>query len=79
MRQVVAYKGLKEWKISNRQAQKVVVVAYRVVDYSRFQLWGFEKESFGVLDWRSLMGCGRLRDLVAHGGLSVAHFKNKLN
>ena len=22
MRQVVAYKGLKEWKISNRQAQK---------------------------------------------------------
>ena len=33
MRQVVAYKGLKEWKISNRQAQKVVVVAYGVVDY----------------------------------------------
>ena len=33
MRQVVAYKGLKEWKIGNRQAQKVVVVAYRVVDY----------------------------------------------
>ena len=33
MRQVVAYKGLKEWKISNSEAQKVVVVAYRVVDY----------------------------------------------
>ena len=33
MHQVVAYKGLKEWKISDRQAQKVVVVAYRVVDY----------------------------------------------
>ena len=33
MRQVVAYKRLKQWKIINRQAQKVVPVAYRVVDY----------------------------------------------
>ena len=29
MRQVVAYKSLKKWKIINRKAQKVVAVAYR--------------------------------------------------
>ena len=34
MRQVVAYKRLKQWKIINRQAQKVVAVAYR--------RWSFE-------------------------------------
>ena len=42
-------------KIINRQAQKVVAVAYRVVDYwLGFQLWGFEREILGVLVWRAV-------------------------
>ena len=32
----------------------------------------FDWENFGVLDWRSLMGGGRLRGVVAHGGSTVA-------
>ena len=67
MRQVVAYK---QWKNINRQTQKVVAVAYRRWSFTRgsnckaLTAW----ESFGVLDWRSLMGGGRLREVVAHGG-----------
>ena len=32
---------------------------------------GFNWENFGVLDWRSFMGGGRLQEVVAHGGLTV--------
>ena len=39
--------------------------------YERFQLQGFDWESFGVLDWGSLMGGGRLREVVVHGGSTV--------
>ena len=39
--------------------------------YERFQLQGFDWEHFGVLDWRSVMGGGRLREVVAHGGSTV--------
>ena len=35
MRQVVAYKRLKQWKIINRQAQRVVAVAYRKWSFTR--------------------------------------------
>ena len=31
----------------------------------------FDLEDFGVLDWRSLMGGGRLRKVVAHGSSTV--------
>ena len=31
----------------------------------------FDWENFGVLDWRSVMGGGRLREVVAHGGSTV--------
>ena len=34
--------------------------------YKKFQLKGFEWENFGVLDKTSLMGAGRLRNVVAH-------------
>ena len=51
MRQVVSYKRLKTIEIINRQAQKMVTVAYR-----RFQLLGFDWENFGFFDGRSLMG-----------------------
>ena len=30
-------------------------------------------ENFGVLDWWSLMGGSRLREVVVHGGLTVAY------
>ena len=30
-------------------------------------------ENFGVLGWWSLMGGSRLREVVAHGGLTVAY------
>ena len=39
--------------------------------YERFQLQGFDWEHFGVLDCRSVMGGGRLREVVAHGGSTV--------
>ena len=39
--------------------------------YERFQLEGVDWESFGVLDSQSLMGGGRLREVVAHGGATV--------
>ena len=42
IREVVAYKRLKQWKIPGC-FQKVVV-------YERFQLQGFDWEKFGVLD-----------------------------
>ena len=32
---------------------------------------GFDWENFCVLDWRSLMGGGRLREVVAHGDPTV--------
>ena len=37
----------------------------------RFQLEGFDWKRFGVLDSQSLTGGGRLREVVAHGGLTV--------
>ena len=46
--------------------QKVVAVTYE-----RFQLQAFDWEKFGVLDRWSLMGGGRLREGVAHGGSTV--------
>ena len=35
----------------------------------------FDLRSFGVLDWRLLMGGGRLREMVAHGGSTVEVYK----
>ena len=53
MRQLVAYKGLKTMENINRQAQKMVLVAYG--------RWSFTRGSnckalTGFFDWRSLMG-----------------------
>ena len=64
MRQVVAYKGLKTMENINRQAPKMVLVAYG--------RWSFTRGSnckalTGFFDWRSLMGGGRLREVVTHG------------
>ena len=42
-----------------------------VVVYKRFQLLGFDWEKFGFFDGRSLMGGGRIRKVVAHGGSTV--------
>ena len=71
MRQVVAYKRLEKWKIINRQAQKVIAVADR--------RWSFTTGS----NCKALTGKvlvfwigGRLREVVAHGGLTVPAFHN---
>ena len=42
-----------------------------VVVYERFQMQGFSWKNVGVLDKLSLMGGGRLREVVAHGGSTV--------
>ena len=42
-----------------------------MVVYETFQLQGFDWEKFGVLDRWSLMGGGRLQEVVAHGDLTV--------
>ena len=39
--------------------------------YEKFQLNGFEWENFDVLDKWSLVGAGRLRNVVAHTGWTV--------
>ena len=72
MHQVVAYKSLKTMK--NHLAQKVVSVAYGRWSFyftrgsnCRALTW----KIFRVLDWRLLIGGGRLRKVVAHGGLTV--------
>ena len=39
-----------------------------VVVYQRFQLSGFDRENFGVLDWWSLVLGGCLQEVVAPGG-----------
>ena len=72
MRQVVAHKRLKTMenhqpsgpKSGHGRLQEVVV-------YKRLQLLGFCWENFGVFDGRSLMGGGRIRKVVAHGGSTV--------
>ena len=67
MRQVVAYKRLKitlRPKNGRGRLQEVVV-------YKRFQLLGFNWENFALYDGRSLMGGGRMREVVAHGGSTV--------
>ena len=53
-------------KIIMPSAQKVVAVAYE-----RFQLQGFVWEKLGVLDRWSLIGGGRLKEVVAHRGSTV--------
>ena len=63
MRQVVAHERLKQWKLINRQSQKVVVVAYSV--------WSFSRSSnYKALTGKNLVfwisGC--LREVVTHGG-----------
>ena len=67
MREVVAYKRLKTTKIINRQAQKLVAVAYR--------RWLFTRGS----NYKALTGKvlvfwfgGRLWEVVAHGGSTVS-------
>ena len=65
-------KGENNWKIiklsgpksGHGRLQKVVI-------YEKFQLQIFDWEIFSVLDRRSLMGGGRLREVVAHGGSTV--------
>ena len=42
-----------------------------VVIHKRFLLKGFDWENFGVLDWWSLMGGGRLPEVITHGGLTL--------
>ena len=34
-------------------------------------MWGLNRENVGVLDKLSLVGGGRLREVVAHGGSTV--------
>ena len=47
----------------------MVAVAYRRWSFIRgFNSKEFGWENFGVLDWGSLMGDDRLREVVAHGG-----------
>ena len=50
----------------------MVLVAYRRWSFTRgSSCEAFDWESFGGLDWRSLMGGGRLREMIAHGGSTV--------
>ena len=48
----------------------MVAVAYRRWSFTRgfnCKIWkNFHRENFGVLDWRSFIGGGRLREVVAH-------------
>ena len=50
-------------------------VLVRDVVYKRFVLEGFEGEKSGVLDRWSLMGGGRLREVVAHVDSTVFTFR----
>ena len=54
------------WKIINRQAQKVVVVAYRRWSFTRGSNCNALTEKILVF-WIG----GRLREVVAHGGSTV--------
>ena len=50
-------------------------VAYRSWSFSRgSNCKGFDWENLGVLDWRSLVGGGRLREVVARGGSTVLRY-----
>ena len=58
--------GKKQWKMINRQAQKVVTVAYR--------RWSFTRGSnFKTLTWKILVFWigDHLREVVLYGGLTV--------
>ena len=68
-RQVVTYNRLKT--MENHQTVSPNSGCCRlqeVLVHERFQLEGFDWESFGVLDSPSIMGGGHLREVVAHGG-----------
>ena len=62
IRQVVTYKRLKT--IENH-------LTFRPKEWSWSFSRGFDQESLGVLDWRSFMGGGCLREVVTHGGSTV--------
>ena len=50
----------------------MVAVAYRRWSFTRgSNCNALTGKIFGVLDWRSLMGGGRLREVVAHGRSTV--------
>jgi len=50
----------------------VVAVAYRKESFTRgSNCKALTEKLFGVLDWRSLIGGGRVREVVAHGGSTV--------
>ena len=52
----------------------MVAVAYRRWSFTRgSNCKALTGENFGVLDWWSLMGGSRLREVVVHGGLTVAY------
>ena len=66
MCQVVAYNRFKTIAKITTSLEKVAAFAYE-----RFQLYGFDWEKFGVLDRWSLMGGGRLREVVTHRSWTV--------
>ena len=76
MCQVVIYKRLKTVKkyYASKSGRSYL---WEVVVYETFQLQGFDWEKFGVLDRWSLMGGGRLQEVVAHGDLTVHEWINK--
>ena len=51
-------------EIINRQAQKVVAVAYRRWSFTGGSTVRLRLGNVGVLDWRSLIGGGRLQEVV---------------
>lgn len=56
----------KRWSSGAHQFDGLLVVVYE-----KFQLQGFDRENFDVLDLWTLMGGGRLREVVADGSLTV--------
>ena len=59
-------------KIIMPSPQKVVAVAYERWSFTRcYNYRALNGKKFGVLDRWSLMGSGRLREVVAHGGSTV--------
>ena len=60
-------RGLIQWNSINRQAQKVVAVAYRRWSFTRVSNVTLSLEKF----WRFGLAVDRLREVVAKGGSTV--------
>ena len=75
--QVVAYKRLKRWKTLNHPPPPSHKRSPSPLLTSGSNYRAFTGKSFGVLNWLSLIGAGRLWGVVARGGLTSFLFDNR--